>query len=109
MTRTRRRIPETPNSQEPTTVPSEAPAVEEDDQLTTKKPAEESEVIVIKPSEVEYKESNRIEYSSAEEQDKGEEGEQSVAVAKAKEAGTIIHRDDKVFRQKSNDKGGREN
>lgn len=77
--------PETPNSQEPTTVPSEAPAVEEDDQVTTKKPAEESEVIVIKPSEVEYKESNRIEYSSAEEQDKGE-GEQSVAVAKAKEA-----------------------
>ena len=77
--------PETPNSQEPTTVPSEAPAVEEDDQVTTKKPAEESEVIVIKPSEVEYKESNRIEYSSVEEQDKGE-GEQSVAVAKAKEA-----------------------
>ena len=25
--------PETPNSQEPTTVPSEAPAVEEDDQV----------------------------------------------------------------------------
>ena len=79
--------PETPYSQESTTLPSEASAVEEEDQLTTKKPAEESEVIVIKPSEVEYKESNRIEYSSAEEQDKEEgEGEQSVAAAKAKEA-----------------------
>jgi hypothetical protein len=81
--------PETPNSQEPTTLPSEASVEEEDDQLTTKKPAEEREVIVIKPSEVEYKESNRIEYSSAEEHDKKEEGEgeKSVADDKAKEAG----------------------
>ena len=87
--------PETPYSQESTTLPSEASVEEEeeeDGQLTTKKPAEKHEVIVIKPSEVEYKENNQIEYSSAEEQNKdnkeGEgEGEQSVAAAKAKEAG----------------------
>jgi hypothetical protein len=80
--------PETLYSQESTTLPSEASVEQEDGQLTTKKPAEKSEVIVIKPSAGEYKKSNRIEYSSAEEQDKGEgEGEQSVAAAKAKEAG----------------------
>ena len=58
--------PETPYSQESTTLPSEASVEEEeeDGQLTTKKPAEEREVIVIKPSEVEYKKSNRMEYSS---------------------------------------------
>ena len=87
--------PETPYSQESTTLPSEASVEEEeeeDGQLTTKKPAEKREVIVIKPSEVEYKKSNRIEYSSAEEQDKdnkeGEgEGKQSIVAVKAKEAG----------------------
>ena len=84
--------PETLYSQESTTLPSEASVEQEDGPLTTKKPAEKGEVIVIKPSAVEYKKSNRIEYSSAEEQDKDKEegegeGEQSVAAAKAKEAG----------------------
>ena len=82
--------PETPHSQESTTLPSEASAVEEEDgELTTKKPAEEKKVVVVKPSEVEYKENNQIEYSSAEEQNKEEEGEveRSGAAAKAKEAG----------------------
>jgi len=81
--------PELLNSQESTTTyPSEA-LIEKDNELTAKKPAEERKVVVVKPSEVEYKENNQIENSSAREQNKeeGEEGEQSVAAAKAKEAG----------------------
>jgi hypothetical protein len=55
--------------------------------LTAKEPAEERKVVVVKPSEVEYKKENN---SSTGEQNKEEEegeGEQSVAAAKAKEAG----------------------
>ena len=57
--------------------------------MTTKEPAEERKVVVVKPSDVEYKENNQIEYSSAEEQNKEEEGEgeRSDVAAKAKEAG----------------------
>jgi len=57
--------------------------------LTAKKPAEERKVVVVKPSEVEYKENNQIENSSAREQNKEKgEGEQSAAAAaKAKKAG----------------------
>ena len=57
--------------------------------MTTKEPAKERKVVVVKPSEVEYKENSQIEYSSVEEQNKEEEGEieQSDAAAKAKEAG----------------------
>ena len=79
---------ESSNSQESNTRPSKA-SIERDDELTTKEPAEERKVVVVKPSEVEYKENNQIEYSSAEEQNKEEEGEveQSDAAAKAKEAG----------------------
>jgi hypothetical protein len=55
--------------------------------LTAKKPAEERKVVVVKPSEVEYKENNQIENSSTREQNKEKgEGEQSAA-AKAKKAG----------------------
>jgi hypothetical protein len=82
--------PELSNSQESTTTyPSEA-LIEKDSELTAKKPAEERKVVVVKPSEVEYKkENNQIENSSAREQnkEKGEEGEQSAAAAKAKKAG----------------------
>ena len=80
--------PELLNSQESTTTyPSEA-LIEKDNELTAKKPAEERKVVVVKPSEVEYKENNQIENSSAGEQDKEKaEGEQSVVAAKAKEAG----------------------
>jgi len=82
--------PELSNSQESTTsFPSKA-SIEKDGELTAKEPAEERRVVVVKPSEGEYKkENNQIEYSSAREQNKeeGEEGEQSVAAAKAKEAG----------------------
>jgi hypothetical protein len=80
--------PELSNSQESTTTyPSEA-LIEKDSELTAKKPAEERKVVVVKPSEVEYKENNQIENSSAGEQDKEKaEGEQSVVAAKAKEAG----------------------
>jgi hypothetical protein len=80
--------PELANSQESTTTyPSEA-LIEKDSELTAKKPAEERKVVVVKPSEVEYKENNQIENSSAGEQDKEKaEGEQSVVAAKAKEAG----------------------
>ena len=43
------------NSQESTTTyPSEA-LIEKDSELTAKKPAEERKVVVVKPSEVEYK------------------------------------------------------
>jgi hypothetical protein len=70
------------------TRPSKA-SIERDDELTTKEPAEGRKVVVVKPSEVEYKENNQIEYSSAEENNKEEEGEveRSDAAAKAKEAG----------------------
>ena len=82
--------PELSNSQESTTsFPSKA-SIEKDGELTAKESAEERRVVVVKPSEGEYKkENNQIEYSSAREQNKeeGEEGEQSVAAAKAKEAG----------------------
>ena len=85
--------PELSNSQESTTsFPSKA-SIEKDGELTAKEPAKERRVVVVKPSEVEYKrENNQTEHSSAREQNKeegeeGEEGEQSVAAAKAKEAG----------------------
>jgi len=76
------------NSQESTTTyPSEA-LIEKDNELTAKKPAEERKVVIVKPSEVEYKENNQIENSSAREQNKEKgEGEQSAAAAKAKKAG----------------------
>ena len=62
---------------------------ERDDELTTKEPAEERKVVVVKPSDVEYKKNNQIEYSSAEEQNKEEEGEveRSDAASRDKEAG----------------------
>jgi hypothetical protein len=80
--------PELSNSQESTTTyPSEA-LIEKDNELTAKKPAEERKVVVVKPSEVEYKENNQIENSSTREQNKEKgEGEQSAAAAKAKKAG----------------------
>ena len=57
--------PELSNSQESTTTyPSEA-LIEKDSELTAKKPAEERKVVVVKPSEVEYKENNQIENSSS--------------------------------------------
>lgn len=56
--------------------------------MTAKKPAEERKVVVVKPSEVEYKENNQIENSSTREQNKEKgEGEQSAAAAEAKKAG----------------------
>ena len=63
--------PELSNSQESTTsFPSKA-SIEKDGELTAKEPAEERRVVVVKPSEVEYKkENNQIEYSSAREQNK---------------------------------------
>jgi hypothetical protein len=84
--------PETSNSKESATLPSKASS-EEDVELTMRKRAEEREVVVVKPSKTEYKESNRTDNSSSsEEEDKQEEqegeGEQSVsAAAKAKESG----------------------
>jgi len=80
--------PELLNSQESTTTyPSEA-LIEKDNELTAKKPAEERKVVVVKPSEVEYKENNQIENSSTREQNKEKgEGEQSAAAAEAKKAG----------------------
>jgi len=80
--------PELSNSQESTTsFPSKA-SIEKDNELTAKKPAEERKVVVVKPSEVEYKENNQIENSSTREQNKEKgEGEQSAAAAKAKKAG----------------------
>ena len=79
---------ESSNSQESNTRPSKA-SIERDDELTTKEPAKERKVVVVKPSEVEYKENSQIEYSSVEEQNKEEEGEieRSDVAAKAKEAG----------------------
>jgi hypothetical protein len=80
-------ITETSNSKDPATLPSKSSA-EEDGELTTTKPVEEKEVVVVKPSKTEYKESNRTEYStSAEEEDKQEAGEQSLSATKVKEAG----------------------
>ena len=73
-----------PNSQ--STKPSSKASTEKDYELATKKLANEGKVVVIKPSETEYKE-NRTEYSSAEEQNKAGEGEQSITITKAKEAG----------------------
>jgi len=63
--------PELSNSQESTTsFPSKA-SIEKDGELTAKEPAEERRVVVVKPSESEYKkENNQIEYSSAREQNK---------------------------------------
>ena len=77
--------PELSNSQESiTSFPSKA-SIEKDGELTTKEPAEERKVVVVKPSEVEYKENNS---STGEQNKEGEgEGEQSVTAAKAKEAG----------------------
>jgi len=61
--------PELSNSQKSTTsFPSKA-SIEKDGELTAKEPAEERRVVVVKPSEGEYKkENNQIEYSSAREQ-----------------------------------------
>src|SRR6185312_16979351 len=104
--------PELSNSQESTTsFPSKA-SIEKDGELTAKEPAEERRVVVVKPSEGEYKkENNQIVYSSAREQNKEEreEGEQSVAAAKAKEAGQSFIETIKSLGKKSNDKGRREN
>jgi hypothetical protein len=81
-------ITETSNSKDPATLPSKSSAEEGDGELTTTKPVEEKEVVVVKPSKTEYKESNRTEYStSAEEEDKQEAGEQSLSATKAKKAG----------------------
>jgi hypothetical protein len=77
------------NSQESNTRSSKA-STERDIDLTTKEePAEERKVVVVKRSDVEYKENNQIEYSAAEEQNKEERGEveRSDAAAKVKEAG----------------------
>ena len=76
------------NSQESTTTYTSEALIEKDNELTAKKPAEERKVVVVKPAEVEYKENNQIENSSAREQNKEKgEGEQSAAAAKAKKAG----------------------
>jgi cytoskeletal protein RodZ len=77
--------PELSNSQESiTSFPSKA-SIEKDGELTTKEPAEERKVVVVKPSEARYKENNS---STGEQNKEGEgEGEQSVTAAKAKEAG----------------------
>ena len=76
------------NSQESTTTYTSEALIEKDNELTAKKPAEERKVVVVKPSEVEYKENNQIENSSTREQNKEKgEGEQSAAAAKAKKAG----------------------
>jgi hypothetical protein len=80
--------PELLNSQESTTTYTSEALIEKDNELTAKKPAEERKVVVVKPSEVEYKENNQTENSSAREQNKEKgEGEQSAAAAKAKKAG----------------------
>jgi len=64
-----------------------APVEESDGTNITNKPERKNNVVVIKPSEIEHKES-RIEYSSsAEEQNKAGVGERSVTIDKAKEAG----------------------
>jgi hypothetical protein len=61
------------------------PSTDSADSNQTTKPAEEREVVVVKPSKTEYKESNRTNNSSSAEE---KEGEQSVsAAAKVKEAG----------------------
>jgi hypothetical protein len=52
----------------------------------TNKPDRKRSVVAINPSDAEYKE-NRTEYYSAQEQNKAREGEQSVTIAKANEAG----------------------
>ena len=62
------------------------PSTDSADSNQTTKPAEEREVVVVKPSKTEYKESNRTNNSSSGEEKEG--GEQSVsAAAKVKEAG----------------------
>jgi hypothetical protein len=72
-----------PNSQ--STKPSSKASTEKDDELATKKLANEGKVVVVKPSETDKE--NRTEYSSSEVQNKAGEEERSGAVAKAKEAG----------------------
>ena len=63
--------PELSNSQESSTSFPSKTSIEKDGELTAKEPAEERRVVVVKPSEVEYKkENNQIEYSSAREQNK---------------------------------------
>src|SRR4029079_13630467 len=63
--------PELSNSQESTTSFPSKTSIEKDGELTAKEPAEERRVVVVKPSESEYKkENNQIEYSSAREQNK---------------------------------------
>lgn len=62
------------------------PSTDSADSNQTTKPAEEREVVVVKPSKTEYKESNRTDNSFSAEEKEG--GEQSVsAAAKVKEAG----------------------
>lgn len=82
------------NSEEDTELPNSQSikltskaSTEENDELATKKLAEKIEIAVVKPSEVKYERNNQIEHSSVEKQNKGEEGERSVAIAKAKQAG----------------------
>ena len=78
------------DSQGPATLQSKASTAEKEDYelTTTKKLDKERQVIVVKPSDVEYKESSLTEYTPTEEQDI-DKGEQLVtaAKAKAKEAG----------------------
>ena len=57
------------------------------DSNQTTKPAEEREVVVVKPSKTEYKESNRTDNSSSAEEKEGGEQSVSAAAAKVKEAG----------------------
>ena len=100
---------ESSNSQESNTRPSKA-SIERDDELTTKEPAKERKVVVVKPSEVEYKENSQIEYSSVEEQNKEEEGEieRSRCCCQSQRSRNIIYRNDKDSRQKSSDQDRRE-
>jgi hypothetical protein len=74
---------ELPNSQ--STEPLSKASTEKDDELATKKLANEGKVVVIKPSKTDKE--NRTEYSSYEVQNEAGEEERSGAAAKAKEAG----------------------
>ena len=64
----------------PTKLPTKASA-EKVSGLATKKLADEGKVVVVKPSEIEYKE-DRTEYSSAEEQNKTGEGDDRLLLPK---------------------------
>jgi hypothetical protein len=60
-------------------------------ELATKNLADEEKIVVVKPSEIEHKEVNQIEYiPSAEEHNKKVEVERSVATSKVREAGQSL-------------------